>query len=505
MAQLGPVIPVVSYARISADTRRDEHGVQAQHRINHETAARYGWVVVHEFTDNDKSAAKADVVRDDFEAMLRALRLGRLPDGAEVQGVVIVAEDRLARRPGDYERFVEAITYRDGRVFSDARGPKDLYSEDTESMGLFGAVISKMEVRKMQRRMRQSHRSRAEIGKPAGGTRPFGWRDDRLSLDPKEAPLLRKAAEDFIGGRSLYSIVAEWQREGVVTTLGNKWTTTSLKVTFKNPRLCGWRAINGELVRDSAGEPVTGQWTPILTPEQWQALQAIFAARKGRSVTRKGVGEILPPDYREFSYLMTGVLRCGKKQADGKTCNSLLRVSRQRDCKQHIYMCPAKTQGGCGGIGRRGDLIDLFISEAVLAKLEEASFAASPESAEWPGQTEYEDLKGRLEELRTQWASGRISNDLFFSLAPDLEQRIGRLRGEVQSFTAAVERRTKRATADAAEIRRRWYLPEEDGGLPLSTKRNYVREALHAVIVHPSGGGRKPFNPDLLELIWRED
>jgi hypothetical protein len=64
-------------------------------------------------------------------------------------------------------------TYQDARVYADARGPKDLYSEDVESMGLFDAVIPKMEVRKMQRRMRTSHRARASQGKPLGGTRPF--------------------------------------------------------------------------------------------------------------------------------------------------------------------------------------------------------------------------------------------------------------------------------------------------------------------------------------------
>jgi len=163
-----PAMPVVSYARISADTRRDEHGVQDQHELNRRTADRYGWMVVHEFTDNDKSAAKASVIRDDFEDMLRAVRSGRLSNGTPVRGVVVTADDRLARRPGDYERFVEAITYQDGRVYADARGPKDLYSEDVESMGLFGAVISKMEVRKMQRRMRNSHRARANQGTRAG-------------------------------------------------------------------------------------------------------------------------------------------------------------------------------------------------------------------------------------------------------------------------------------------------------------------------------------------------
>ncbi|MET8142110.1 recombinase family protein [Sphaerisporangium sp. NPDC005288] len=499
-------IPVVSYARISADIRRDEHGVLDQHKLNRETAARYGWTVVHEFTDNDKSAAKADVVRDDFEAMLKTLRAGELPDGTAVQGVVIVAEDRLARRPGDYERFVEAITYRDGRVFADARGSKDLYSEDTESMGLFGAVISKMEVRKMQRRMRRSHRTRAEQGAPVGGTRPFGWLPDRLTLDPREAPLVRQAVLDLIAGRSLHSIAAQWQREGMKTSLGNDWTSSSIKVTVRNPRICGWRELSGELVRDAAGDPVVGQWEPIVTPEQWMAVRNVFEARKGHYVYRDGrVGNILTRDFRDPNYLLTGFLRCGKPKPDGSLCNASMRVTHNPDCVQHIYTCPGKTVGGCGGSARRGDMVDLFVSEAVLAKLEEANLTTSSEPSEWTNKQEYEDTKDRLEELRVQWAAGNISNDLFFSLAPDLEKRIARLRAEGQNFAAAVERRRNRATTDVAEIRRRWYLPEEEGGLPLSIRRAYIREALHAVIVYPAGKGRKKFNPDLLELVWRED
>ncbi|MGW0058959.1 recombinase family protein [Streptosporangium sandarakinum] len=506
MAQGSSPIPVVSYARISADIRRDEHGVQDQHKLNRETAERHGWTVVHEYTDNDKSAAKADVVRDGFENMLKVLRAGELPDGTAVRGVVIVAEDRLARRPGDYERFVEAITYQDGRVFADARGVKDLYSEDTESMGLFGAVISKMEVRKMQRRMRRSHRTRAEQGLPVGGTRPFGWLPDRLTLDPAEAPLVRQAVLDLIAGRSLHSIATQWRRDGVKTSLGNDWTPRSLKVTVTNPRICGWRQINnGELVRDASGNPVVGQWEPIVSPEQWMAVKNLFDARKGHYVYRDGrVGHILSQDFRDPKYLLTGFLRCGRPKPDGTPCNTSLRVTHSKDCVQHIYICPGKTAGGCGGVGRRGDMVDLYISEAVLAKLEEVQLASTAESAEWTGEKEYEDAKSRLEELRTQWAAGNISNELFFSTAPDLEKRIARLRTEAQNFTASLQRRRSRSDTDVAEIRRRWYLAEEDGGLPLSVKRSYIREALHAVIIYPSGGGRRPFNPDLLEPIWRE-
>jgi hypothetical protein len=55
-------------------------------------------------------------------------------------------------------------------------------------------------------------------------------------------------------------------------------------------------------------------------------------------------------------------------------------------------------------------------------------------------------------------------------------------------------------------VRRRWFTPVKDGGLDLSEKRAYVREALHAVIISPAGkgvGSHGKFDPDLLQLVWR--
>lgn len=59
MSEAAPVSPVVSYARISADTAGDGHGVEDQHKVNGETAARLGWTIVHRYSDSDLSAAKA--------------------------------------------------------------------------------------------------------------------------------------------------------------------------------------------------------------------------------------------------------------------------------------------------------------------------------------------------------------------------------------------------------------------------------------------------------------
>lgn len=487
------LIPVVSYERISADGARDAHGVADQFKINQRTAKTHGFKIVHRFTDNDKSAAKASVVRDDFEAMLKVLRAGHLPDGTPVRGAVVVADDRLARRPGDYERFVDAFTLRDGNLFADAKGMKDLYSEDVESMGLFGVVISKMEVRKMQRRMRNNHRSRAERGVPVGGTRPFGWQADRISLDPVEAPLLREAAGAFLRGRSLHTLCIEWQTQGVKTSLGNDWTMRSLKIALWNPRICGWRRLNGEIVRDEAGDPILGQWEPIITPEQWLAIDAVFTERKGMSVGNKGqILGPLPSDYREPKFLLTGFLRCGKTKSSGEVCNATLRANRHKGTAHHLYTCPASSAGGCGGIGRRGDLVDEYITEAVLATLEKRQAVAKTVEP-WQGAAKLERMINKRSKLVTAWQADTLSDDAFFAATKTIEAQIKELNAEKARHALTAQR----VLATTADVRERWKSSD------MMQKRAVISEALHAVIVYPSGPGRRPFNPDLLVPVWR--
>lgn len=487
--------PVVSYARISDDGENDGHGVRDQHKVNRATAERFGWVVVREFTDNDRSASKADVVREDFEAMLSVVREGHLDDGQLVAGVVIVAEDRLARRAGDYERFVEALTAREGRVYADARGIRDLYSEDVEGLGLVGVAFSKIESRKVRRRIKRWHRARAEEGKLPGGPRAFGWRDeDRRRVHPIEGPMLAQALRDFTAGRSLNSIARSFSAAGFVTSRGNAWTAQSLKLSLTSPRICGLRAINGDLVVTDDGEPVRGEWEPIATVEEWRAAVAIVDARRGFRVDREGaVADALPGDFRDHKFLLTGIVRCGKRRVDESDCGARLRVIHSKDCVQHIYACPPKGNGGCGGVGRRGDMVDRYVSEAVLAKADERA-ARLRAPSEWSGAADLAAAEGKLRTLRQQWTADQISDALFFSMAGDLERRIAELRREQGRHSAHVMR-----SAATVDVRERWHA----GELDLSQKRALIREMLHAVVIRPCGRGRRAFDPSLLELVWR--
>ncbi|MFE6916115.1 recombinase family protein [Streptomyces rubiginosohelvolus] len=485
--------PVISYARISADTARDGHGVEDQHKVNAETAARLGWTIVHRYTDNDLSAAKAAVVRPDFEAMVKALKAGHLPDGQPVRGVIVVADDRLTRRAGDYERFVDALTYEEGRLYADAKGSKNLYSEDVESMGLFGVVISKMEVRKMQRRARRSHRARAELGIPVGGKRPFGWNDDKLTLEPEEAGWLAKGAREVIAGKSMHSILREWREAGVRTINDKEWASRSLKLALWNPRLCGWRKHNGELVRDANGVPVVGRWEPIITPKEWMAIDALFSARVGPNVKSDGT----VTDYRTPSYLLTGILRCGKPGADGQICNSPLRAAMRTDLSGgYLYQCPSKEMGGCGGTGRNGAKIDEFVTEAVLVKLEERAARTAHVDERWAGEDELDRLTRKQRKLLQAWQEDQISDELFFPENRRMESRVKELRADRTRHVL----NQQRAAEVTGDVRERW----NSGRLDLAQKRALIREALHAVIVLPvGGGGRRPFNPDLLVPKWR--
>jgi Recombinase zinc beta ribbon domain len=230
------------------------------------------------------------------------------------------------------------------------------------------------------------------------------------------------------------------------------------------------------------------------------AIDAIFAGRRGMRVRPNGtlVGPI-EGNAREPRYLLTGIVRCGRVGPDGRQCGAVLRVNRQRDCIQHIYTCPGRNQGGCGGLGRRGDKVDEFVSEAVLAKLEERHRVGRAAS-QWPGAQELARKEAKLATLRSQWSLDMISDELFFPMAKELETAIRELRTDRNRHAAVAQR----ASIDLSDIRRRWF----SGELDLSQKRAYSREALHAVMVHPAGkgnGSRNAFDPSLLTVVWRED
>ncbi|MFE2989979.1 recombinase family protein [Streptomyces sp. NPDC059262] len=101
------------YTRISRDDEGDAMGVARQQQDCERLADLRSWQAVKAYEDNDVSAFKRNVVRDEFELMLNDLRAGL------IDGIVAYDLDRLARQPRDLERLIEIFDDRPRSEFGD--------------------------------------------------------------------------------------------------------------------------------------------------------------------------------------------------------------------------------------------------------------------------------------------------------------------------------------------------------------------------------------------------
>lgn len=493
------LVPVAEYQRISHDQKQDAHGVRDQGRDNATTASRLGWTIVARFTDNDITASKADVERPAFKLLTKCLKKGELPNGQPFRGVVVQDEDRLVKRNDEFEAFIEALTYDDGRVFADLHGAKDYYSEDVEGLGHIGIVFRVMETRKKQRRLRANHRNRALRGKTVG-RRTFGWSaDDKDRLDNTEAAIGRVAIREFLSGRSYNSIVSGWNRDGVKTTTGGPWTSSGLRQWLQNPRLCGWRKLNDdEIVRDENGNPIIGQWEALIDPDVWQAVQARIDAFRGKRVDREqNIHGDYGPDHGARKYVFSGYLWCGRTDEQDHLCHARIKGGPSAKGNGYRYYCPSPSDGGCGGISRSGRYVDQFLGQALLARIEKLD-AAQETVSEWDPK-ELEAMVQQRNELTDAWGRREITGELYWPQIKRIEREIKTLRAaEAQELL-----RLKQRVKNLEEVRVRWELPEDEGGYDLGQRRAIIDNYIYAVTIHPSSRRGPGFDPDALEIHWR--
>ena len=159
------------------------------------------------------------VIRPDYAELLTDLRSGHL-DGAIVWDL-----DRLTRDLRDLEDAIEVVELY-GRPIV---GPGvDLTTEYGKANARAQAVAANKASADTSRRVRRSHKQRAQHGVPVGGSRPFGWKDDKRTLDLAEAAILREGARKILAGVPVVDLVHEWNAAGIRGTRGKKWTKTSV-------------------------------------------------------------------------------------------------------------------------------------------------------------------------------------------------------------------------------------------------------------------------------------
>lgn len=508
------------YLRISLDPNEDFGGIrrQGQDAVLH--ALRRGAASLAFYVENDTSAFKKKriivddgegnkyyvwrVIRPRWQKMLSDMRSGLR------RACVVYDIDRLVRDNRDLEDAIEVCEFM-GRRFEGATGSLDLNSDNGRAMARVMVAMGNKSSADTSRRTARKHRELAEQGEPVGGPRPFGFKQDRRTLDPAEAKEIKAAINKILAGVTVGSMLADWVARGVLTPNGNPWQWAPFMAMLRNPRICGYRGVgqsrieeNGRMYREWAiattpdGKEVRANWEAIVPRKKWDALMAKIGKR-AKPVADYEVGAATAR-----KYLLTGLVRCGN-------CENLPRMegSSSRSSKGILYAyyrCPGPIKGGCAGNARVQHNVNDLILELVFRVHDQAGQVGhveiEPERAE--------ELDGRLAEIEEllgdlyqRWKAKKLPSNDYFPMRDDLDAERKALAKE-KAKAEAGDVKSELAT----DVRGRW----DDPATTMGEKRAFIRNYLRAIIVHPIQpvwGERqekmihpKRFNPDLIEPVW---
>lgn len=501
--------PVASYARITSDREKKgekrQIGVGRQHANHCDVHAEsLGWAVVARYTDNHLTAADPDVFRPAFHQLVRDLRARQTEEGYPIHGLIAVEDERVYRLPEDYLKLYRALTVdeRGCLYYTDKKHLVDVHAESEQTRGLVMSSVGEGEVRRVKRRTTRNAKDRALEGKHHGGPRRFGWnaaiKDERgntikpqnESLDPKEAPYLRKAIEMKLAGKGWNTIARYLADEKVPTTRGGKWTPQGVSVMLTNPAIFGGRMIHRELVCDpKTGKPVISTWDPIATYEEWQKIYAMkYPNGDPHSKPKKQAKTVR-------KHLSSSVCRCGWVKEGGELClHGMVGRPPHGKHKWGNYVCNA---ADCRKVSRRMDKIDTIVERITIKVLEQQFADVVPEMREWHGEATLNNLRSKKQEYREKQKQGLLSLSEYIEFRDDVDIKIRECEADRDTFHK--EQAAKNFLAGFTE--------EKWNGFDLHQKVKAIETVIQAVVIHPIPKGRPrqaPFDPSLIEVVFRK-
>lgn len=327
---------VAIYTRLSSDRTGDGLAVARQETLCRQFCSDRGWHVQEVLSDNDVSATSG-VARPAFERLLAGLA-----DGTYT-GVVAYHADRLYRSIRDLGRLLD-LHKAQPFTMATLTGDLDLGTDTGRMMAGILASVAAAEVERKNTRQKDANRQRALAGKTLSKSRVFGWEPDHSTLRQSESGEIAAAVQGLIAGTtSLTKIATRWSALGLTTEqrINKKglpsspvWSAAKVRGILQRQRNCGRAIYQGSVVG-------VGQWQPIVSEEDHDLLQGIFA---GRSVSR---------DNRRV-HPISGLPECG-------ICGERLFLDKIN--KKDNYVC--KKTGHLGIVAEYLDdyLLDWFTSE----------------------------------------------------------------------------------------------------------------------------------------------
>ena len=462
------VIRCAVYTRISFDPKDKRFGVERQKQDCQKIAERHGWTVVEYYEDNDRGASKYSKKknRSDYNRLLDDIQAGH------IDAVVIWMEDRLYRQVIELAEFLRVCDAAGVTRIASAGGEFDLSEPEQRIMLYMKAAMAEAEVDRLSRRVRRWHQERIEKGvRDKSGRRAFGESSKSVTEAQAaiERELIREAVRRLIAGDSLRSIVKDWEKRKIRTPYGNLWRNVNLRRCLLSARLVGMREYGGKLVK--------GNWDPIISYEEWEAVKAILEDPERYKNHRGGIAK----------HLLSGLAYCGR-------CGNTLRVRKVRGVR--VYYCSPDTKtGGCFKISRQADALEHLVEEAIFRATEGDLWRRlQAEEQDDPMAVLYEQLardQGVLDRLEDKMAQELISERAYKRNRAEIERRMEDTRSWVNR-----KRGRQIMTLVPRNLREVW------PNLSIDRRRAIVKAVLVKVIVHPQQGWK--FDPGKIQAIWAD-
>lgn len=489
------------YARQS---KADPDGIDRQLPRLRNLARERGWTIVAEYVDDGFSAAKSRGPGSDWARMLADAQAGK------VDTVIAVDLDRLLRGLPDLLVLIEhklmAVTI---------SGEIDLTSADGEFRATILAAVARFEVRRKAERQSRGQLQRAQQGRAPKGVRPLGYATSGDVIEDEAAvvhemfrlfavqdgPSIASIAKGLSGragpkvpatlphlpkrSRALAMernerLIAEG-KDPVPVPPDGPWDSSTVLGILHNPRYAGYsvytdrndretknkrRTWHAQILRDENGEPVMGQWAPIVEPETWWRVQERLneparITNKSGSTTREHIG--------------SGLYLCG-------ICDKPVRSSSDR------YAC-------LGHVTRTRSHVDDWVLRIVRARLARPDLADAMPTADEP---RLQAISAEIGSRQARLLRAQHDYDADLIEAYDLKRTRNREYPAIASLEA--ERRALTATTDLGGV-----LDAKDpvaafDAADLMIKRRVI-DFFCVVRLRPHPRGRKGFDPATVDVL----
>lgn len=444
------------YCRISRDVEQTGLGVARQERECRELAEREGFDLVEPvFIDNDISAYRRKQ-RPGFEAVIGEMKAGN------VDVLLAWHPDRITRHPRDLEDLIDLLEATGVDVATVSAGAYDL----STPAGRLGArtvgAAARYESEQKSERHKAKHRQLAAAGQlGGGGTRPYGYADDRITVVPEEAEVVREAARQILAGWSLRQVCRHLNDRGVPTVTGARWSPQVMRRLLIAPRTAGLRELQGEVVGEAA-------WEPLVDRQTWEGVAAVLqdpARRKNQTARR---------------YLLTGLVY----STEG---TKMIARPDQRKARRYI----ALPEDGRPGTAIHADELEALVVEAVLQRFDEAALPAGPAAP--AGDVEaITAVEGDLDELARLRGEGEITLREWMAARAPLQERLAALRAGLRP-----------AAATPAPLGRPGALRTSWPAMTFDQRREVLQTVLDRVVVGPAVRGRNRFDAGRVNLAYK--